>query len=201
MKPLRRNEWNSMCLISASRQSIVKSVAVLMLVFVSCASAQVALHVIVVQGSGQTAVVGTTFPQLLAVRLTDDHGTPLPGAIIEFENNTCFTFDAGQPACPFTFGSFQPGGDLGEGVTDSSGVAYAPPYVAGNTPGLVSVFAFPRALSPPYFFSNSQVLHTELAGFGLQQVFPTIPSLSIASLVTLIMVIAFAGITRLRGLS
>src|SRR5579862_279398 len=179
---------------------IASIVVTLMIAFVADAAAQVGdLHLSFVQGSSQTTTVGSPFPQLLAVRLTDDLGNPLPGATIEFENDFCGSAP-GQPPCPQTEGHFEPGGNLGEGVTDSTGTAYAPPYIASTTPGITQVYAIPRPSVAPYFFTNDQVLLR--SGIPVVTLFEvlaitSLPTLSPTLLVEINIFVAIAGVVSL----
>lgn len=95
------------------------------------------LRMVITQGDGQTTATGQAFPQRFAVRLTDNQGLPFVGTPVEFENNGCLSFSSGPSTCPFTgaAGSFDPGGLAAVVLTDSSGLAVAPTYVAGASPG------------------------------------------------------------------
>jgi adhesin/invasin len=75
--------------------------------------------------ASQSTRAGTRFPVRLAVTVTDAHGNVVPGAVVTFSG------PAHGPS-----GHFAPHRSRAVRVrTDSDGVAVAPPFVAGRTPG------------------------------------------------------------------
>lgn len=94
-------------------------------------------------GSGQQATAGTVYAQALQARVTDANGDPVQGAIVSF------AVVAGTTGASASF--------LGSGpasaVTDSDGVATAPPLLAGVTPGAFSATASTEGLASVAVFS------------------------------------------------
>lgn len=76
-------------------------------------------------GSGQQATVDAQYGQALQARVTDANGNPVQGAVVSF---------AVAPGPTGATASFL-GGAQASGVTDSDGVATAPPLLAGASPG------------------------------------------------------------------
>ena len=107
----------------------------------------------------QTVGINQQVPNPFAVQLTTG-GNPLPGLSVDFSNG-CFNF-----ACFHIYGHFVDGSQQATAVTDSSGIAVAPGFVAsdvGNTesgvlaavpPQLVAGLSFEEdpAQEPLFFY-------------------------------------------------
>jgi len=129
----------------------------------------VQIKLVAVQGENQCAAAGTAFPKNFTVRLTDYLGIPFSGASIFFSYDTCYSWSSTSATCPAP-GYFLPDGHSYVTVqTDASGVAVAPPYVAGRGPGFTSVYAYPPPGLAPYYFSYSPSLNNIVGFSGLQQ--------------------------------
>jgi hypothetical protein len=87
----------------------------------------------------QSAVIGTAFANILAVKVTDAGGNPVPGVTV--------TFTAPLSGPSGLFGGFtsQPV------VSDASGIASASPFTANGTPGGYVVSAAALGLAPVKF--------------------------------------------------
>src|SRR5579864_6810548 len=94
-------------------------------------------------GSGQQATVGAQYAQALQARVTDANGNPVQGALVTF---SVFPGPTGANA------SFLGGGPA-SAVTDSNGLATAPPLLAGATPGRLTVTASTDGLASVALFS------------------------------------------------
>jgi len=94
-------------------------------------------------GSGQQATVDAQYAQALQARITDANGNPVQGAVVSF---SVVPGETGASA-----------GFLGSGpasaVTDSTGVATAPPLLAGATPGRFTATASTDGLPSVAVFS------------------------------------------------
>ena len=97
-------------------------------------------------GSDQQATVGAQYAQALQARVTDANGNPVPGAVVGF------TVVPGPTGAGASF----LGGGPASAVTNSSGVATAPPLLAGAMPGRFTVTASTDGLSSVavYSFDN-----------------------------------------------
>lgn len=94
-------------------------------------------------GSGQQATVDAEYAQALQARVTDASGNPVQGATVSF---------ALIPGPTGAGGSFL-GGAAASAVTDSNGVATAPPLLAGATPGRFTATASTDGLPSVAVFS------------------------------------------------
>ena len=91
------------------------------------------------------------------------------GHPIFFSYDTCYSWSSTSAACPAP-GYFEPDGHSYVMVqTDASGVAIAPPYIAGPGAGFTSVYAYPPPGLAPYYFSYSPSLNNIVGFRGLQQ--------------------------------
>jgi protocatechuate 3,4-dioxygenase beta subunit len=94
-------------------------------------------------GSGQQATVGAEYAQALQARVTDANGNPVQGAVVGFSV---------VPGPTGATAGFL-GGAAATAVTDSNGVATAPPLLAGATPGKFTATASTDGLSSIAVFS------------------------------------------------
>lgn len=151
----------------------------------------------VTQGKSQTTTIGQPFPVRFGVRLTDDQGLPFVGAPVAFGNDGCVILSAGWATpCPFTGGPghFEPGGTGTTVLTDSSGLAVAPPYIAGDNPGTIGVYAFALPRVAPYYIDYSPSLN-HIVTFELTEMLEpvSVPSLSTQNVFALVLIILLAG--------
>jgi Bacterial Ig-like domain (group 1) len=93
-------------------------------------------------GSGQQTAVGTQYAQALQARVTDANGNPVQGALVSF------SVVPGETGASATFL-----GGSSSAVTDSNGVATAPPLLAGGTPGRFTATASIDGLASVATFS------------------------------------------------
>jgi protocatechuate 3,4-dioxygenase beta subunit len=94
-------------------------------------------------GSGQQATVDVQYAQALQARVTDANGSPVQGAVVSF------TVVPGATGAGASF----LGGGPASAVTDSNGVATAPPLLAGPTPGKFTATASTDGLASVAVFS------------------------------------------------
>ena len=94
-------------------------------------------------GSGQQATVGAQYAQALQARVTDANGVPVQGAVVSF------SVVAGPTGASASF----LGGGPASAVTDSNGLATAPPLLAGETPGRFTATASTDGLASVAMFS------------------------------------------------
>ncbi|HEY4412452.1 MAG TPA: hypothetical protein VGN06_05595 [Gaiellaceae bacterium] len=97
----------------------------------------------VTSGSGQEATVDAQYAQALQARVTDANGGPVQGAVVSF---------AIVPGPTGANASFLGGGPA-SAVTDSNGLATAPPLLAGATPGKFTATASTDGLASVAVFS------------------------------------------------
>jgi hypothetical protein len=83
---------------------------------------------VVVQGSGQTATVGSAFTQTIKIKTLDLNNNPVPGVLVTF-------------AVPSTGASVSFAGGVTSAVTDSTGVATSPVITANTKAGALAVTA------------------------------------------------------------
>ena len=83
---------------------------------------------VVVQGSGQTATVGSAFTQTIKIKTLDLNNNPVSGVLVTF-------------AVPSTGASVSFAGGVTSAVTDSTGVATSPVITANTKAGAVAVTA------------------------------------------------------------
>ncbi|MHB1773809.1 MAG: hypothetical protein ACYCST_19110, partial [Acidimicrobiales bacterium] len=95
-----------------------------------------------VAGTPASSLIGTTFSTELAVEVTDSSGTAVPGVQVSF---------AAPSSGPS--GEFAGGGAQVTAVTNASGVATAPPFVANTIAGTYSVYASISGAASPAVFS------------------------------------------------
>jgi hypothetical protein len=127
------------------------------------------IKLVAVEGKNQCAAVGQAFSKNFSVRLTDYQGVPFSGASIFFSYDGCYSWSSQSSTCASP-GYFVPDGHSYIMVqTDASGVAVAPPYVAGPAPGIASVYAYPPPGLAPYYFGYSPSLNNIVAFTGLEQ--------------------------------
>lgn len=166
-----------------------------------------AIRLVVVDGGNQIAMLGQALPTRFTVRLTDDQGVPLAGVSIAFANNN--TCSAGAPP-PMAWVNCVGAADLGhflqlepmryvvysnqigQSLTDSNGVAVAPAYIVGSSPGGFSVWAYP--IDPGGRFSGQMVYFH----FNQSATAP-IPTLSPLALIALTAALGLAGFQILRS--
>ena len=94
-------------------------------------------------GSGQQATVNAQYAQALQARVTDANGSPVQGAVVSFSV---------VPGPTGANASFLGGGPA-NAVTDSTGMATAPPLLAGATPGKFTATASTDGLASVAIFS------------------------------------------------
>jgi hypothetical protein len=93
-------------------------------------------------GASQSAPAGSQFPIPLAVTVTDKDKNPVPGAAVTF------AAPASGPS-----GAFAGGGVVATTTTDVDGIAVAPAFTAGGTPGGYIVTAAVAGVNPPASFA------------------------------------------------
>jgi hypothetical protein len=93
-------------------------------------------------GSGQQATIDAQYAQVLQARVTDTNGNPVQGAVVSFSV---------VPGPTGATASFL--GGLASALTDSNGVATAPPLLAGATPGRFTATASTGGLASVAVFS------------------------------------------------
>lgn len=165
------------------------------------------IRLVVLDGANQIGMTGQALPTRFTVRLTDDQGVPLAGVLIAFaNNNTCF---AGAPppmawvTCDIAadlghFLQLEPMGyvvysnQIGQSLTDSNGVAVAPAYIVGSSPGGFSVWAYP--IDPGGRFWGQMVYFQ----FNQSAIAP-IPTLSPLALIALAAALGLVGFQILRS--
>lgn len=151
----------------------------------------------------QTTLVGTPFPQRIALRLTNEAGIPLSGVLVSFLLSRCIP--APSNACP----DFAPALDNGDPLfdrghryfvavrTDAEGVARASTIVAGTQP--MEAFVVPWVLpqDTPWGRFDLQYAGTR---FHLHQVASLpVPALSPWLTMALLSACFAAGLIRLRS--
>ena len=94
-------------------------------------------------GAGQQATVNEQYAQALQARVTDANGNPVQGAVVSFSV---------VPGATGASASFLGGGPA-SAVTDSNGLATAPPLLAGATPGTFTATASTDGLASVAAFS------------------------------------------------
>jgi protocatechuate 3,4-dioxygenase beta subunit len=94
-------------------------------------------------GSDQQATVDVQYAQALQARVTDANGSPVQGAVVSF------TVVPGATGAGASF----LGGGPASAITDSNGVATAPPLLAGPTPGKFTATASTDGLASVAVFS------------------------------------------------
>ncbi len=99
-----------------------------------------AASIVVIQGSGQGTPVHTTFPIRFRAAVRDSFGNRVPYVIVTF-------------TAPSFGGTFEGGDTVAVVMTDSLGVAEAPPFTAGGTVGSYVVKVSVRGLLTPALIS------------------------------------------------
>jgi hypothetical protein len=167
----------------------------------------------VVTGDAQTTGLSQVFPQRLVVRLADSNGNPIQGAPVNFQDTDCISFMGTPCEFPGASGHFKSGSNNATVVTNTTGIAEAPPYYAGGSLGTISpnfginpgaigleVIVVPDV--PPYFFTISHAL-TNFAVFRLTEVAaPAVvatPAISLLSLALLCFTLVAVGGIVLRS--
>lgn len=201
--------------ISAKSNTLSSLTAMMLMACFFCVAPDAAaqnpttIRFVVLDGANQIVMPGQVLPTRFAVRLTNDQDVPLAGVLIAFaNNNTCL---AGAPP-PMSWVNCVGAADLGhflqlepmryvvysnqigQSLTDSNGVAVAPAYITGSTPGGFSVWAYP--LDPSGRFLGQMVY------FQFNQSAPEpIPTLSPLALIALAAALGLAGSQFLRSRS
>ena len=163
--------------------------------------AQMALKVI--KGQAQKTTVTQPFSERLTVQLTDDQGLPFSGAPVWFGNDGCVVYDGITVPCGLDGepGHIESGAQVFIVLTDSSGIATAPIYIAGSTPGTIGVGAFPMPETAPFFFPIGPSLNN-LVVFTLFQVVAVakpVPLFSIAAVIAVALLLMFTALLAIRG--
>ena len=170
-----------------------------LLLIAATASAQDAsqIKLSILDGDGQATTSGHVFAKKLAVQLTDTHGIPFQGTPVYFESEPCYTLGGLQCDIPAPPGHFQSGSDNATVLTDSSGVAVAPPYYAGLGTGAIGVSAYAVSEQPPYFLPFREVVG-HIVDFHLTETpaIVSVPILSPRSTYLLLVLLVVGAILR-----
>ena len=164
------------------------------------------IRLVVVDGANQIAMLGQALPRRFTVRLTDDLGVPLAGVLIAFANNNACFVGAPPPMAWVTcdvaadlghFVQVEPmqyvvySNQIGQSLTDSNGIAVAPAYIVGSSPGGFSVWAYP--IDPRGRFLGQMVYFQ-----FYQSATVPIPALSPLALIALAAALGLVGFQILR---
>lgn len=122
-----------------------------------------------ISGSGQHVVVDNPLAQPFVMRATDTTGAPVAGLAVAFEVNSCNPYLL-EITCPPTslYGSF--GGSIdASAITDASGIATSPLFIAGSTAGTYSTFGYsgPQFVGSTYYLLDS---YTGMPLFDITQI-------------------------------
>jgi hypothetical protein len=114
----------------------------------------------------------------LSVRVVDAHGAPLAGLVVEFFVDACVPPPSLPDPCPLsgTYGHFTDAQAARHAVTDASGVAAAPAFVAGSRAGAYDIAA---CLFPKLHPEDAMVGTTLCVDLHVMQVAPLASSVPI----------------------